>query len=47
MMNGLGELMDEEVKKFVRAKLRTETIFLLRLFKEFPIISQDLPMDKI
>ncbi len=47
MMNGLGELMDEKVKKFVRAKLRTETISLLRLFKEFPIISQDLPMDKI
>lgn len=39
MLNGLGELMDEESKKFVRTKLRVETIDLLRFFKEFPIIA--------
>jgi len=38
ILNGLGELMDEETKKFVRTKLRTETIDLLRFYKEFPIV---------
>lgn len=38
MLNGLGELMDDEMKKFVRAKLRTETISILRFYKEFPIL---------
>lgn len=38
MLNGLGELMNEDMKKFVRSKLRTETISLLRFYKEFPII---------
>lgn len=39
LLNGLGELMDEEIKKFVRTKLRTETIELLRFYKEFPILN--------
>ena len=39
MLNGLGELMNEDMKKFVRTKLRTETIYLLRFYKEFPIIA--------
>ena len=39
ILNGLGELMDEDMKKFVRAKLRTETISLLRFYKEFPILA--------
>lgn len=39
MLNGLGELMDEDIKKFVRTKLRTETISLLRFYKEFPILA--------
>jgi len=38
ILNGLGELMDEDMKKFVRTKLRTETISLLRFYKEFPIL---------
>ena len=37
MLQGLGELMDTETKKFVRSKLRTETIGLLKIYKEFPI----------
>ena len=38
MLNGLGELMDEETKKYVRTKLRTDTIDLMKIFKEFPIV---------
>ena len=39
ILNGLGELMDEDLKKFVRTKLRKETIDLLCVFKEFPLIA--------
>jgi len=38
MLNGMGELMDEGTKKFVRTKLRTETVNLLRFYKKFPIL---------
>ncbi|MFA6770826.1 MAG: nucleotidyl transferase AbiEii/AbiGii toxin family protein [Bacteroidales bacterium] len=38
ILNGLGELMDPETKKFVSAKLKTETISLLRFYKEFPLL---------
>ena len=38
MLNGLGELMDDDLKKFVRTKLRTETITLLKFYKQFPIL---------
>jgi predicted nucleotidyltransferase component of viral defense system len=37
MLNGLGELMTDEIKNFVRTKLRAETIELLRFYKEYPI----------
>lgn len=37
LLQGLGELMDNEMKKFVRTKLRSETIGLLKFYKEFPI----------
>jgi len=37
LLQGMGELMDDEMKKFVRTKLRTETIGLMKLYKEFPI----------
>jgi len=39
MLNGLGELMDEETKKFVRTKLRTEAITLLKFYKQFPLLA--------
>jgi len=39
MLNGLGELMNEDMKKFVRSKLRTETIILLTFYKQFPILA--------
>lgn len=38
LLQGLGELMDNDLKNFVRTKLRTETIGLLRFYKEFPIL---------
>jgi hypothetical protein len=38
MLNGLGELMDEDMKKFVRTRLRTETITLLKFYRQFPIL---------
>ena len=37
MLNGLGELMDNKMKQFVRNKLRSETISLLQFYREFPI----------
>jgi hypothetical protein len=39
LLQGLGELMDEDVKNFVRTGLRTETIHLLRFYMDFPIIA--------
>jgi len=38
MLNGLGELMDGDTKKFVRSKLRTDAISLLKFYKQFPIL---------
>jgi len=38
MLSGLGELMNEDMKRFVRTRLRTETITLLKFYKQFPII---------
>ena len=39
LLQGLGELMDNEMKKFVRTNLHTETISLLKFYKEFPILT--------
>ena len=38
LLQGLGELMDSSMKKFVQTKLRSETISLLKFYKEFPIL---------
>ena len=38
ILNGLGELVEEDTKNFVRSKLRKETIQLLRFYKEFPVV---------
>lgn len=38
ILNGLGELVEDDMKNFVRTKLRTETIQLLKFYKEFPIL---------
>ena len=37
LLNGIGDLIDHNMKNFVRTKLRNETIMLLRFYKEFPI----------
>lgn len=37
LLQGLGELMDGQLKSFVRNKLKPETIHLLEFYKEFPI----------
>jgi predicted nucleotidyltransferase component of viral defense system len=39
LLQGLGEIMDNEMKKFVKTKLRKETTDLLRFYKDFPILS--------
>jgi len=39
LLDGLGELVSPEMKTFVRNKLRNETIFLLKFYKEFPIVT--------
>lgn len=40
LLNGLGELMDEDMKTFVRKKLKSEVISLLKLYEKFPIIDK-------
>lgn len=38
ILDGLGELVDEKLKMFVKEKLKTETIHLLKMYKEFPLL---------
>jgi oligoribonuclease NrnB/cAMP/cGMP phosphodiesterase (DHH superfamily) len=40
MLSGLGDLMDEETKKFVKTRLKQDTIALLRMYREFPILKE-------
>ncbi len=37
LLQGLGELMDDKMKNFVRSGLLKETIILLNFYKDFPI----------
>lgn len=39
LLAGLGELMDNKTKTFVRNKLLPETIALLKFYKDYPIIN--------
>jgi len=39
LLNGIGDLVDNKMKHFVRTKLCGETIMLLRFYKEFPILN--------
>jgi len=39
LLHGVGELMNDDIKKFVRKNLKTETIVLLRFYKDFPILA--------
>ena len=38
LLNGIGDLLEDNIKNFVRTKLCTETITLLNFYKEFPIL---------
>ena len=38
LLYGLGELVEQDMKTFVRNKLRTEILKLLRFYKDFPIL---------
>ena len=38
ILNGIGDLIDDKMKTFVRNELRKETIILLNFYKEFPIV---------
>ena len=37
LLQGLGELMEDSMKKFVQNEMRAEVISLLKFYKEFPI----------
>jgi hypothetical protein len=37
LLNDLEELMDNDMKKFGQTNLRTETIALLKFYKDFPV----------
>lgn len=39
LLNGIGDLVDNKMKHFVRSKLCNETIMLLHFYKEFPVLS--------
>ena len=38
LLNGIGDLLEDKMKTFVRTKLRSETIMLLHFYKDFPIL---------
>jgi hypothetical protein len=38
LLQGLGELMDEKMKTFVKTKLRMETISLFKIYKDLPLL---------
>jgi predicted nucleotidyltransferase component of viral defense system len=39
MLHGLGDLMDEKTKDFVRTRLKKETLGFLEFYRDFPLIS--------
>jgi hypothetical protein len=38
LLYGLGELVADDMKTFVRNKLQQETIMLLKMYQQFPIL---------
>jgi predicted nucleotidyltransferase component of viral defense system len=40
LLNGLGELVNPDLKTFIRNKLHSEFITLLKLYKDFPVTGQ-------
>jgi len=41
LLNGIGELVDNNLKSFVREQLKEETIQLLKMYREFPLFSEN------
>jgi predicted nucleotidyltransferase component of viral defense system len=39
LLHEIGELMNPEMKNFVKTKFRTETISLMKIYKKYPIFS--------
>ncbi|MBU0489953.1 MAG: nucleotidyl transferase AbiEii/AbiGii toxin family protein [Bacteroidetes bacterium] len=39
ILSGIGDLVDEDIKHFVRNKLKPDTISLLKLFRQYPVFS--------
>lgn len=37
LLNGIGELVDNKMKTFVRQEMKTETLQLLKMYREFPV----------
>ena len=41
LLSGLGELIDPGLKEFVKTKLKSETMQLLKMYSKFPLFSQE------
>ena len=39
LLDGMGELMDAGMRRFVRNKLLEDTILLLKIYLQFPILN--------
>jgi len=46
LLNGIGELVDHNLKTFVRENLKAETIQLLKIYREFPLFSENSGLKK-
>jgi hypothetical protein len=46
LLYGLGELVSDDMKPFIRNKLQQETLTLLEFYKDFPITVQPHRMSK-
>lgn len=40
MLQGIGELLDEDLKKFVKTKLRLEAIALFKIYMDMPLLEE-------
>jgi hypothetical protein len=40
LLYGLGELVADDMKSFIRNKLRQETLFLLKSYQMFPLLKK-------
>jgi len=39
LLHGMGDLLDNDLKIFVKTSLKTETIQMLKVYREFPLLS--------